>query len=76
MSLQVIPAVFGLLAALSWSVSAAPVEANDAQGNTQHAEMLPLTLPHALTVKAIEKKVSEPHRYGVLESQEWHTRPL
>jgi hypothetical protein len=38
--------------------------------------MLPLTLPHALTVKAIEKKVSEPHRYGVLESQEWHTRPL
>jgi dTDP-glucose pyrophosphorylase len=47
---------------------------NDAQGHTQHAEPLPLTLSQALTAKAFKKEVSEPHRYGVLESQEWHIR--
>jgi len=73
-SVNVMPAVWGFLAAFSWSVSAAPLEMNNAQGQTQHAETLPLTLSDALTAKAIQKEVIEPHRYGVLESQEWHTR--
>ncbi|WP_146000979.1 hypothetical protein [Chimaeribacter californicus] len=76
MSVKIKPVVWGFLAALSWSVSAAPSPAdmNDAQGHTQHAEPLPLTLSQALTAKAFKKEVSEPHRYGVLESQEWHIR--
>ncbi|WP_146000702.1 hypothetical protein [Chimaeribacter coloradensis] len=76
MSLNVIPAVLGLWVALVWNASAAPVptDMHDAQENTQHAEPLPMTLSQALTAKASQKAISTPRRYGVLESQEWHTR--